>query len=62
MLPVRSRTQSTSSTLFVTNPILLTTLGEKRFLEGVQARQQALDEAREASAISAAEQPRRRAR
>jgi site-specific DNA recombinase len=33
--------------LFVTNPTLLTTLGEAKFVEGVQVRQQALDEARE---------------
>jgi site-specific DNA recombinase len=32
--------------LFVINPRLLTTLGEQRFLEGVDARQVALDEAR----------------
>jgi site-specific DNA recombinase len=32
--------------LFVTNPKLLTLLGETPFLEGVEARQQALDEAR----------------
>lgn len=32
--------------LFVTNPRLLTTLGEQRFLEGVDARQLALDDAR----------------
>lgn len=33
--------------LFVTNPKLLTVLGEEKFLEGVEARQGALDEARE---------------
>ncbi len=33
--------------LFVNNPTLLTMLGEARFVEGVQVRQQALDEARE---------------
>jgi DNA invertase Pin-like site-specific DNA recombinase len=32
--------------LFITNPKLLTTIGEERFLEGVAARQSALDEAR----------------
>jgi len=32
--------------LFVNNPTLLTVLGETRFVEGVQVRQQALDEAR----------------
>jgi site-specific DNA recombinase len=32
--------------LFVTNPKLLSLLGEQKFLEGVAARQQALDEAR----------------
>jgi DNA invertase Pin-like site-specific DNA recombinase len=36
--------------LFVTNPKLLTLLGEEKFLEGVEARQRALDEAREALA------------
>jgi hypothetical protein len=33
--------------LFVTNPKLLTLIGEENFLEGVEARQRALDEARE---------------
>src|SRR5207249_4296465 len=33
--------------LFVTNPRLLTVIGEQKFLEGVEARQQALDEARQ---------------
>lgn len=33
--------------LFVNNPTLLTTLGEKRFVEGVQVRQDALDQARQ---------------
>ena len=32
--------------LFVTNPKLLSTLGEERFVDGVEARQQALDDAR----------------
>jgi DNA invertase Pin-like site-specific DNA recombinase len=32
--------------LFVNNPKLLTILGEEKFLDGVEARQQALDEAR----------------
>jgi site-specific DNA recombinase len=32
--------------LFVTNPNLLSVLGEQRFLQGAQARQQALDQAR----------------
>jgi len=32
--------------LFVTNPKLLSTLGEQRFLDGIDARQQALDQAR----------------
>lgn len=32
--------------LFVTNPKLLTLIGEQRFLEGVETRQRALDEAR----------------
>jgi site-specific DNA recombinase len=36
--------------LFVTNPKLLTLLGEAKFVEGVDARQRALDEAREALA------------
>jgi hypothetical protein len=36
--------------LFVTNPKLLSLLGEQRFVEGVEARQLALDEARRASA------------
>ena len=36
--------------LFVTNPKLLSALGEQRFLDGVEARQQALDEARAQSA------------
>jgi site-specific DNA recombinase len=36
--------------LFVTNPKLLTLLGEQRFLEGVETRQRALDEARQALA------------
>jgi site-specific DNA recombinase len=36
--------------LFVTNPKLLSLLGEQKFVEGVEARQQALDEARRASA------------
>jgi hypothetical protein len=34
--------------LFITNPKLLTILGETKFLEGVDARQRALDEARDA--------------
>jgi DNA invertase Pin-like site-specific DNA recombinase len=34
--------------LFVTNPKLLTMLGETKFLDGVAARQRALDDAREA--------------
>jgi hypothetical protein len=33
--------------LFITNPKLMTILGEAKFLEGVDARQRALDEARE---------------
>jgi hypothetical protein len=33
--------------LFVTNPKLLTLLGEERFVEGVETRQRALDEARQ---------------
>jgi site-specific DNA recombinase len=32
--------------LFVTNPQLLTTIGQERFMQGVEARQRALDEAR----------------
>jgi hypothetical protein len=36
--------------LFVTNPKLLTLLGEERFLDGVETRQRALDEARQALA------------
>jgi site-specific DNA recombinase len=36
--------------LFVMNPKLLTMLGEDKFLEGVEARQRVLDEAREALA------------
>jgi site-specific DNA recombinase len=32
--------------LFITNPGLLTTLGEQRFMQGVDARQHALDQAR----------------
>jgi site-specific DNA recombinase len=36
--------------LFITNPKLLTLLGEEKFLDGIEARQQALDEAREAVA------------
>lgn len=36
--------------LFVTNPKLLTTIGEERFLAGVEARQRVLDEARNALA------------
>ncbi len=36
--------------LFVTSPKLLTLLGEQRFLEGVETRQRALDEARQALA------------
>jgi Recombinase zinc beta ribbon domain len=36
--------------LFVTNPKLLTVLGEEKFLEGVEARQQVLDEARQSLA------------
>jgi hypothetical protein len=35
---------------FVTNPKLLTVIGERKFMEGVEARQQALDEARQALA------------
>jgi hypothetical protein len=34
--------------LFVVNPKLLTLLGEEKFLEGIEARQRALDEARDA--------------
>jgi site-specific DNA recombinase len=33
--------------LFVTNPKLLTTIGEEKFLDGVEARQRVLDETRE---------------
>lgn len=33
--------------LFLTNPKLLTLIGEQKFLEGAEARQQALDEARQ---------------
>jgi hypothetical protein len=33
--------------LFVTNPKLLTTIGEEKFLVGVEARQRALDDARD---------------
>jgi site-specific DNA recombinase len=36
---------------FIGNPTLLTTLGETKFVEAVQARQQALDQAREALAV-----------
>jgi hypothetical protein len=36
--------------LFVNNPKLLSVLGEERFLEGVEVRQRALDEARAALA------------
>ncbi|MBA3401361.1 MAG: hypothetical protein H0U05_05155, partial [Actinobacteria bacterium] len=36
--------------LFLTNPKLMTLVGEEKFLEGVDARQRALDEAREAFA------------
>ena len=36
--------------LFVNNPKLLSLLGESKFLEGVEVRQQALDEARTALA------------
>ncbi len=36
--------------LFVTNPKLLTMIGEEKFLDGVEARQRVLDEAREALA------------
>jgi hypothetical protein len=32
--------------LFVTNPQLLTTIGQDKFMQGVEARQRALDEAR----------------
>ncbi len=32
--------------LFVTNPQLLSTLGQDKFMQGVEARQRALDEAR----------------
>jgi hypothetical protein len=32
--------------LFVTNPQLLTTIGQDKFMQGVDARQRALDEAR----------------
>jgi site-specific DNA recombinase len=41
--------------LFVNNPKLLTLLGEKKFLEGVEVRQLALDEARAALAESRAQ-------
>jgi len=41
--------------LFVNNPKLLTLLGEKKFLEGVEARQQALDEVRAALADARAQ-------
>src|SRR5262249_19200361 len=33
--------------LFVNNPTLLTTLGEQRFVDGVQVRQRAVDQARQ---------------
>jgi hypothetical protein len=36
--------------LFITNPKLLTMLGEEKFLEGVEARQRVLDEARQSLA------------
>jgi len=36
--------------LFLTNPKLMTLVGEEKFLEGVDARQRALDETREAFA------------